>query len=399
MPEIYKLPEIIGLPPWNLLNETNEQMLNSMPVATIQPCKPVFKLGLDLFTISEVWEQEYLPMLQNHGFEVPDSSKKHLKIAFIADSFPTDTFQNEYGENFIQSLSEVISEKGSSIAQFFGAESAVEAGRAIGRATTGVLPPGARDLARSIGGGVLEGAGRLKEALKASGRFGATAARGLDYVDALLAGARIDFPNVWKTSAFTPSYTMTVRLYNPRPRDDKSTMKYIVGPIVALMLLGIPRSQDGKTYFWPFLHRIKTTGVYNLDPAFISNITVVKGGDQQQISYNQRLGVADVRIDFGSLYNTIVAERSAKYKSGRPTLRGYIEGMTGKVSTANRQGERLDVKGTDVKAGIAPTISEYDAANPDARIPVYKNELANALKSSSRGSGGLTSPSYTEEEQ
>lgn len=394
-----KLPEVIGLPPWNMLNETNEQMLNSMPIATVQPCKPVFKLGLDLFSIREVWEQDYLPMLRNHGFEVPDASKKYLKLAFIADSFPTDSFQNEYGENFIQSLSEVISEKGASIAQFFGAESATQATKALGGAVGSVLPNAIGGIAGKVGGGIMEAASRLKEALRQSGRLGSTAARGLDYVDALLAGARIDFPNVWKTSSFTPSYTMTVRLYNPDPRDDQATLKYIVGPIVALMLLGIPRSYDGKTYFWPFLHKIKATGIYNLDPAFISNITVVKGGDQQQISYNQRLSMADVRIDFGSLYNTIVAEKSARFQSGRPTLQGYIDGMTGKTSVADRSGKRLDVTATSIKASVAPTVSEYDTANPDARIPVYKNELANALKSSSSSSGGLTSPSYTEEEQ
>ena len=135
---------------------------------------------------------------------------------------------------------------------------------------------------------------------------------------------------VWKSSGFQPSYTLTVRLYNPDPGSRESTHKFITGPLAAIMLLGIPISTDTITFSWPFIHRIFSPGIYDLDPAFISNITVIKGGDQQQISYKQRLGIVDVRIDFGSLFSTMLATKGNP--SNRPTLKKYLEGISGQDS-------------------------------------------------------------------
>jgi hypothetical protein len=120
---------------------------------------------------------------------------------------------------------------------------------------------------------------------------------------------------------------MTVRLYNPNPRSVKDTKKFIVGPIVALMLLAVPITDNGSTYSWPFFHRILSPGIYDLNPGFISNITVIKGGDQQQISQQQRMGIVDVRIDVGSLFSTMVAGGTAISQKTRPTVRKYAQAM------------------------------------------------------------------------
>ncbi len=380
------LPEIIGLPPWNIMGRTNEQILNTMPIAEFSPHRASFKKGIDLMTLKSEWST-YVEMLKNHGFAMKDSNKKGIKFAFLADSFPTDSFQNEYGENFLQSMTEVISEKGSSIAQFFGATSASEVAKMAGKGVRGALGGGA--IGKGFGaitGGIAKGAQSFMDTLR-SVPGGSIAARGLSLVDRLLVGSRIDFPQVWKTSSFSPSYTMTIRLYNPNPRSDVATMKYIVGPIAALMLLGLPISPDGSVYRWPFLHKIKSTGIYILDPAFISNVTIIKGGDQQQISYNQRLGLVDVRLDFGSLYSTIVAEQGKKFGSGRPTLRKYLDELGNKRPVADRLGETiLDGPVEEVTANRAPDIEESDPANPDPRIDQYNYGLEGLLKKQ----GGLT---------
>ena len=96
------------------------------------------------------------------------------------------------------------------------------------------------------------------------------------------------------------------------------------------MLLGIPISTDSVTFSWPFIHRIYSPGIYDLDPAFISNITIIKGGDQQQISYKQRLGIVDIRIDFGSLFSTMLATKGDP--RNRPTLKRYLQGISGEDS-------------------------------------------------------------------
>lgn len=359
---IIELPKVIGLPPWNLINRTNEIMLSSIPVAEIFPSKPIFTRGLDLFTRGDDFTR-YQNLLRKVGYSVPDPSAKKIKVAFIADSFPTDTFQNEYGENFLQKFTDVASEGASSIAQFLGARSASQAIRNL----AGNLQGGGK-ISKGAGN-ILSGAasafGQLKEAI---GEVSPGAKRAINLVDRLATGARIDFPQVWKTSSYQPSYTMTVRLYNPQPQNDEATRRYIVGPIAALMLCGIPISDDGSTYNYPFIHRIKAEGIYDLDPAFISSIAIVKGGDQQNISYNQRLAVVDVRIDFGSLYGTIVAGGS-KIRSGRPTFEKYIDVMTNKRPVSDRLGERtIDGTVEAPRRQVPPTVVEGESGQVGPRV-------------------------------
>jgi hypothetical protein len=95
------------------------------------------------------------------------------------------------------------------------------------------------------------------------------------------------------------------------------------------MLLGIPISTDtnGSTYNFPFLHNIKCPGIYHLNPCYISNIAVIKGGDQQQIAYNQQMGIVDVRIDFGSLFNSMLADEHGRNNTDRPNLNSYLKAL------------------------------------------------------------------------
>ena len=116
----------------------------------------------------------------------------------------------------------------------------------------------------------------------------------------------------------------------------EATEKYIIGPIVAIMLMGVPRAVDASTYTWPFLHRIECPGLYELNPGFISNITVIKGGDQQQISFQQRLGIVDIRIDIGSLYSSILAD-SRRVTSQRPTVYDYARVLAAEDPVTSRE--------------------------------------------------------------
>jgi hypothetical protein len=329
---------IIGLPPITTVTEnpthstqSRAALLDTMPQAIIYPGIPNFEAGIDLFkrvdafrggsaAASDSNQLYYLPMLEAHNYTLDESvHTRGLKVAYIADNFPTDTFTNEYGENFLQKFTDIASEGAASISQMFGARDVREVGKALAAraAAQGGTIGSVGEMAQKAGGYIADLGNTL---------FGATGGRMANMIGALAAGSRIDFPMVWKTSAFQPSYTMTVRLYNPNPASEQATRKYIIGPIAALMLLGIPISSDSSTYSWPFLHRVVSPGIYDLDPAYIQNITIVKGGDQQQISYRQRLSIVDVRIDFGSLFSSMLASKDTSSKT-RPTLRKYLASM------------------------------------------------------------------------
>jgi len=403
---------VIGLPPDNLLPDTNTVIKNSMPMARIYPGIPSFTKGLNLFTRKGAFvsnakgkqSPSYYGLLQQHGFSLNQPGGQLgedgcIVIAYQADSFPTDSFTNEYGENFLQKMTETVSQGAAEVSQMFG-------GRDVGEVYSGVTKAleGEGMIENIMAAGLNAGAKIGKAAKKALSALpmGQGVNSALNVASALAAGGRIDFPLMWKTSGFVPSYTMTVRLYNPYPGSQEATQKYIAAPLAALMLLGIPISRDGSTYSWPFIHRIWSPGIYDLDPAYISNITVIKGGDQQQISYKQRLGVVDVRIDFGSLFSTIVASKGMSNKT-RPTLKNYINAIAGadseksgiqnfsSVSSGPESerligrrllpGERAPLNETKNQASTTVQPTQAEVQNPPSRVSTSAQSAQSSLES------------------
>ena len=103
---------IPGLPPnqpfdETIGNKTNTVIKNSMPIVKIYPGIPSFTKGQTIYRRKDYFEKgnkthlSYKELLNAHGFELGTIHKKCLTLAYQADSFPTDTFSNEYGENFL----------------------------------------------------------------------------------------------------------------------------------------------------------------------------------------------------------------------------------------------------------------------------------------------------------
>ncbi len=352
----------IGLPPMGpytdraavLGSPTYDPRVLGLPVAEITPCVPNFTQGANMFRAEPLWDRgaksqesegenatpPYLELLRDHGFWTLGNN---LKLAYIADSFPTDTFNNEYGESILERFTGTASQTIADVSQIMGARDLRGGLAALEKITRSYKDSTLMDI---ISGG-LGAAGNVLDKMK-SGVQGLPGGGMLTqlggYASKILSGARLDFPDLWKESTFKPSYTMTVRLYNPNPGSVEDTNKYIMGPLTAILLLACPISRDGVTYNWPYIHKIRCRGIYNLQTAFISAVTVIKGGDQHQIGYNQRLGMVDIRIDFGSLFGSMISISGDKAESNdRPTVRNYIsELMFDKMTQELRVDDYLD---------------------------------------------------------
>lgn len=384
-----KIPNIIGLPPGTYFSD--DLMKNSMPTLEILPSIPNLEEGITLFNLSpamDKWKQ----VLEAHKYEYEGDI---IKVAFIADNFPADTFSNEYGETFLQKMTDVVSEGTAQLTQMTGETNVVDAMKKMGEFTSGF-----GNVGKGVGSMMTGGANKLNEFVKGltSSGSGAKQAAGqmASMASSMLGGSRVDFPQLWKGSSFSPSYSFTVRLYNPNPASDIATKKYIIGPLAALLTLGLPRSQDGSTYNWPYLHQINCPGLWILSPCFINNITVIKGGDQQQIGWNQRLGVVDVRFEIGSLYNTmIMPKEGTNYKNRkRPTLENYLNALSGEkkleiihddpegisdgsVPIINQPGVK-----NQVQAQQNSNVKDFDST-PSSRLDsTKKSTLANLIEQS-----------------
>jgi len=399
------LPAIIGLPPLFEDNEgnINDKMIDSMPTALIQPAYPNFSGGMSTMNVStREGKAKYNVLLNAHNFSLYNP-KEGLRVAYLADAFPTDSFSNSYTEGFLQEISNGIGKKASTLMQTFGGDSGLDA---LSRVTKS-MSNGANSLG-GIGtaiGGALGGfsgmARRADRSIKNHSATGNDMANSIaGNLNALAAGARVDFPQIWSDSQFAPSYTMTIRLFNPEPSNPASTEKYIIGPIAALLLLGVPISADGNssTYNYPFLHDIKSPGIYHLNPCFISNIAIIKGGDQQQIAYNQQMGIVDVRLDFGSLFNSMLASNDKKVKD-RPTLYSYLDSFRNEKTLLHK-----DPKTTKGDHGDAITIDDVidkienaivgDTIDIFGLTDLYKKAIGISGSLSQALKNGLAIPEY-----
>jgi len=329
---------VFGMPPGTHVSD--EVMKASMPTATIIPCEPEFSKGLSLFTLSQSkGAKKYAEILKEVGFSLAGN---RIEVAYLADNFPTDTFNNEYGETFLDKFAQAASSGLGDLSQIMGWTSFDDMTKQMGNVAdsagkAGAFAKGVVDSASSWKNKVTDGLSKRNKNLVQS----ATNA-----IKGIVTGARVDFPQVWKNSSYTPSYSMTIRLYNPNPSDPESTKRYIVGPIAALVALAVPTvSEDATMYKWPLLCKVRSPGIYHLNAAYINSIAVIKGGDQQSIAYNQSLAMCDVRIDFGSLYNSILAGKgSSQWGGRRPTLGSYLGAIGGSGITSHKSRGKIDYK-------------------------------------------------------
>lgn len=382
---------VFGMPPGTHVSD--KIMKNSMPTAIITPCEPVFSEGLSLFRLNQKSGfTEYLKILNSVGFTLSGPS---ITVAYQADGFPTDSFNNEYGETFLDKFAQVASSGLGDLAQVMGWTSFKDVKEQGGNIAEAV---GAGGVVNSLG----EGYDKLNSKLSAANqnRLGGA----VKMMQSIATGARVDFPQVWKNSSFQPSYTMTIRLYNPNPSSKESTMKYIVGPIAAIVALGLPKvAEDSATYKWPLLCKVRSPGIFHLNAAYISSIAIVKGGDNQGIAFNQAMSMCDLRIDFGSLYSSILAGPGTNELGfDRPTLGSYLEAIggfpvTGSDGTRNTysmltEENKLVLVGNKAEIRHSSPITSVDDNfdNITSRVSSSSAEAAERLRELQRTSGVMS---------
>ena len=318
-----KLPDTMGLPPstGSGITYTDAVRKNSSLLINISPCSSNFEAGLSLFTFSPAWDA-YVKQLSQFNFSPgPNSnSRRSLQFAVQADSPHTDSFTNDYGESMFNKLTDVAASGFGELAQMSNSKTATGTIQKLGES----MKSSNHEFIKKVGEGA-EKAGKSLEDLK--GQTGAL--KGFaDVADKLLAGARIDFPMIWKNSSYHTSYSFTIRLYNPSPASDLMTEKYIIGPLAALLTLALPQSDSTNTYKWPFFCKINSPGYFKVMAGGITNISVTKGGDHNLIAWNQRMAEVDVRIDFINIHNVMLLSNG----TGRPTLKEYLDNLRDKTS-------------------------------------------------------------------
>lgn len=389
------IPDIIGGPPTtgSGLSPTENMLYNSRIIMDITPCKPNFQASSMLFKLERKWD-DYKKLLANVGFSpsATHNSRMAIRIAAEADNLPSDTFTNDYGESFLNQITEAAGKGFGELAQMMGEETATGSLQSLGKAF------------QQIGGA--EGGGTLESLIGGLGSSLLTVGQGTNNMikkmgsgnkimagigqslNSLLAGARIDFPLVWKGSGYSPTFSCTVKLYNPNPASKSSTKKYIIAPLAALLTIALPQTtpKDENAFNYPFFCKVNCPGLFKIPAGAISSISVIKGGESNLVSFNQTVSMVDVRIEFASLHNTILLSNSSG--EDRPTLKGYLDNMMDVKSTKSIyfEGDEDAKTNTELRSSYSPSLNSSTSSITEAvsRVDSENVELINSL------TGGLS---------
>jgi hypothetical protein len=336
--ETIRVPEIIGLPPLpssfstdshsgtmgsNFLGMENDMIMDTFPILEIEPCISRLVIGLDLYELVNAWDRtrtvdlrgriqeiaqtdrSYIEdMLQYYGVDLSECKRNRcLKAAVMAEGPIQESFSNDFGDSVFSEISKgVASSTVADIASISGITNKEQIGDL---AKKGMEMMG---LGKEVEKGKEE-AGKVTSGM--SEKTKSIAGNILNAVTEAALGHGVGYPQVWRSAAWNPNYSFTIRLYNPLPGSYPHIERYIIGPLACLMSFVVPRSNDGKFFFAPWYCKFRVRGLIPQYAGYIKNISVIKGGDNNQIGWNQKASIVDVKIDFGMLYQTMVGGKYA----------------------------------------------------------------------------------------
>jgi hypothetical protein len=329
--------------------------------------------------------EKYTELLTSYQYSIKNS--RGIDIMFTPENIPSDSFGNDYGASFLANIMDVFKGSLSDLAQGMNTHSL---SGEISAASEMIKGEGDNGFFKNLIGEMMSKLGTTAASIEAragqaqqTGEKGFTglAAKMISSAGAMLAGGRVDFPSVWKDSSFTPSCSITIKLYNPYPGNIEATRKYITGPLCALLLLALPRyvpvqgSQGTgvSTYSWPFFCSIECPGVFNMPFSAVSNISIQKVPEQQIIASNQLVPQINVTMDFISLYPTMIAGGKDANLDNRLNLGMYLDNLL----YAAEKGVVIETT-NKIPVGVTP-LSESPPVPPASRKNSDRSALLNRL--------------------
>ena len=377
---------IMGLPPIAYTKDGGEEgeklrklIVASMPIVELTPCLASFgsanEQGLNLFHLDpQKGETKYKDILKVAGFQLKESDLKlPIQIAFLNEGAIGESWSSTYGDTgFENKLNSLGNNNIAEMRQMTGAsnigdflkdmESQGERDNPMGTlfALGGSLGAAAVGLGGAVLGGIL-GDTYANAAMK------------------LFSGSKVDFPVLWQGSSFDPSYSISVRLYNPTPSSMEAYEKFILLPLAKLLAFCVPLTDSPYVYDFPLMCKAKCAGLFKLPAAVVSSISVIKGGNTNDVTYQQQPSIVEVQLTLQSLYSTMVAmtteESEEQTDEERPTFKKYFDSLRDwydyknfRVSESEGEGEEEGVVGEETPDADTALDGEMDMDSLEPRI-------------------------------
>lgn len=210
-----------------------------------------------------------------------------IRMFLTDDTTATDEFSNTYQDNWLGSKFNSMANIGTQL-RSFGRSTSSKYGDMITGLTNLGVAKGKENINQLTEDQLLQKG--LASTLSGVG----TAAK------AVLLGNKLSLPKAWSDASYTPNFNAVVKLVSPYGHPD-AIKEFIIKPLMYLLIMGSPRTDDGITYRQSPLLTVKGYGITYLPLASISSISLRKGGADTSFNiFRQPLSV-DVSLTFQSL--------------------------------------------------------------------------------------------------
>ena len=288
-------------------NKINNQFKRGMKVVDLIPVD--FKLGVPKFNLADPSKNNYMiqyiydkPMdlykkiCNSYGLKEGYSA---LRLYVTGDSVHQETFSNSFSENWIQSQVNGLSKFGENI------NSITRAFGDTGAAFRKDAAAGVTDLVNKGLGAISTSNNTVNAQL--SNFKDSTIINALTNI--IINGNKFSLPKTWHDSNYSPSLSLNLQLISPYGHPN-AIFNFVLAPLIRLLIMASPNSNDGLTYGNPKYVRVKGYGITNINIGIIDSISLQRGGAdtvynafKQPLNLNLNISIKPALDGFASIFN------------------------------------------------------------------------------------------------
>lgn len=318
-----------------------------------------------------------------------------LRLLLTADTVAQEDVTNNFQENKIESL---INSLGGYSPAFRDLIKSVGGISGIQKTAEEVLPSVSEKLGfnkKQTEEFLGTASGAVSESTNNSGgaflQAGKRLVRGL--TDLVVQGRHASLPKIWQQSTYNPSLSLAVRLVSPYGTQT-SIEKFIVEPLVYLLLLASPNSRDGLTYGNPPYVHIQAYGITNINLGYIESVSFRRGGDE--VTYNKHkqplfldisLSIRPAMTGFAALLDTQNnrTPRDIQFSDVRKTALDIITAGTGGRPGITTVGNIINSfrQAPESTSDVARTSLQNRPFQKTQTVNAFTEQVGNAVKKTS----------------
>jgi hypothetical protein len=141
-------------------------------------------------------------------------------------------------------------------------------------------------------------------------------------------GMKVMYPNLWNSSTYSKNLNFNFSFISPYG-DPLSIFQYVYVPFFSLLAFALPRQAADNGYVSPFFVRADIPGLFTSDLALISDLTWIKGGDNNLWTKDKLPRAISGSFTITDLYPYLSMVKRFSFLSANPSFTVFLDNLAG----------------------------------------------------------------------